>query len=215
MYETLKSKLNSWSLAKLTEAAQYLPITPLGGRAAGFSEQGINELYIINKYRVDYFNDDGTIATLVDVKAARPINNDFDIIKSLPLNIRIARPVDRIIDAQFQYTLYSSPDTLGIPFVADYFSNHLEFKDSYIINFIDQVAEIIKSLTMFPDKFIGLENRLKDSQDYYFYNINNFNSSATDFIAMQLEYLQIIIDNPIFDLSNKDYLLSYARSQWQ
>lgn len=215
MYDTLKSKLEHWSLPRLTEAAQYLPIAPLGDRDVGFTEQGIGELYLIKKYQVIYFKDNGTIATLMHLNSTALTDNDFDAISSLPNTIRIARPVTTTLDTHFRYTLYTSPCELGVPFVADYFINHLHFNDAYLTNFVDQITPIIKSLKVFPDRFIGLENRLKDEEGYYFYNITNFNSNAEDFIEIQLEYLQIVIDNPIFELDNKEALISYARTQWQ
>jgi hypothetical protein len=215
MYDTLKSKLEHWSLSRLSAAAQHLPIAPLGDRDVGFTEQGIDELFLIKKYQVIYFKDDGTIATLIHLDSTALTDNDFNAISLLPTTIRIARPISTTLDNHYRYTSYSSPCNLGVPFVADYFINHLQFNDTYLINFVDQITPIIKSLEIFPDRFIGLENRLKDEEGYYFYNITNFNSTATDFIEMQIAYLQTIIDTPIFVLDNKEALISYARTQWQ
>ena len=129
MYDTLKSKLEHWSLSRLAKAAQYLPIAPLGDRDVGFTEQGIDELYIIKKYQVIYFKDDGIISTLVHVDSTASTDNDFDVILSLPNAIRIARPAETTLDNHYRYTLYSSPCKLGIPFVADYFTNTKLAKD--------------------------------------------------------------------------------------
>ena len=220
MFDILKSKIESWSHAKLIDHAQYLPITPLGDRNVGFFENDSDSLHIIKKYKVISYNNDNTIAIMINLKAENSTKNDFDTIKKLYKNgFNIVEPIYTKTEKHLQYTLYKSPNQqLGIPFIAEYFSNMIVDK-TYVEQYISEITTFIKLLTrlhcLFPEQFVGVENRLKNDIGYYYFNLSNFNSTKDEFIQFQLEYLQIILNTPIFKSINNAQLLDQARQQWQ
>jgi hypothetical protein len=219
MFNTLKSKINSWSLSKLTEHAGYLPTEELGNKDIGFYEKDSDGLHIIKKYKVISYNN-STIATIIDLRSVGSTKNDFNTIKKLYKNkINIVEPIETEIQGYLQYTLYRCPNNqIGIPFIAEYFTNK-QLDSDYLLEFISEISTFIKALStlgcLFPDSFVGIENRLKDTNCYYFFNIINFNSIKENFIEMQLEYFQHLLNNPVFASINKDVLFDQAKQQWQ
>jgi hypothetical protein len=220
MLDILKSKIKSWSHARLIEHAQYLPIAPLGDRNVGFYEIDESGLYVIKKYKVIAYNNDNTIATLIDLKSVNSTEHDFNTITQLYKNgVNIVEPIETAIEDNLEYTLYKSlNDQIGIPFTAEYFINK-KFDDAYVEQYIIEIATLIKSLStlqcFYPDTFVGFENRLKNDVGYYYFNIINFNSAKADFINIQLEYFQYVLNNPVFESIDKLHLLEQARQQWR
>jgi hypothetical protein len=145
MFDTLKSKIESWSLARLTEHAQYLPIAPLGDRDVGFHEIDDLGLCVIKKYKVIAYNNDSTIATLINLKSVNSTEHDFNTITQLYENgFNIVQPIENTIEDNLRYTLYKSPhDQIGIPFTAEYFINK-KFDDTYIEQYKVEIAKFIK-----------------------------------------------------------------------
>ena len=219
MFDILKSKMKSWSHARLVEHAQYLPIEPLGYRDVGFHEVDKDGLYVIRKYKVVAYNTDNTIATLINLKSVGSVENDFNTITQLYNNgVNVAKPIETALEDNLHYILYKCPNNqLGIPFTAEYFTSK-GFNNSYIKQYIIEISNIIKSLSKleccYPDTFVGFKNRLKNDTSHYYFDITNFNSTKEDFINLQLEYFQYAIDNPVFNI-DKNQLLEQARQQWQ
>ena len=217
MFDILKSKIESWSIEKVTAHAQYLPIALLGDRDVGFYENDENALYVIKKYKVIAYNNNNTISTLINLKSVGSTENDFNTVKQLYKNgVNIVEPIKTAIEDNLHYTLYKCPnEQLGIPFTAEYFTNKV-FDNAYIEQYIIEISNLINSLLnlQYPDKFVGFENRLKNDAGYYYFDIINFNSTKENFIDMQLEYFQYALDNPVFNI-DKNQLLKQARQQWQ
>ena len=219
MFDILKSKIDSWSLSRLTEAAQYLPIAPLGDRDVGFHEFNEGNLYVIKKYKVIAYNANNTIAVLLDLKSVESTENDFDTITKLHNNgVNIVEPIETKIEGNLHYTVYRCPnDQLGIPFTAEYFISK-KFDEEYVIQYIIEIANFINVLSKlqisYPDTFVGFENRLKNDAGHYYFNITNFNSTKEDFINIQLEYFEYALANPVFNI-DKHQFLEQARQQWQ
>ena len=220
MFKILKSKLDSWSHSKLAGHAGYLPMAPLGDRNVGFYDNDANSLHIIKKYKVISYNNDNTIAIMINLKSVNSTDNDFNTMQRLfEKGFNIIEPIETKTENKLQYALYKSPNNqIGIPFTAEYFINK-SFDSAFLEQFITEIATFIQLLSelqcYYPERFVGVENRLKNDIGYYYFNIINFNVTKEEFIDMQLQYFQYVLDNPVFESIDKVKLFDQARQKWQ
>lgn len=122
---------------------------------------------------------------------------------------------------RYDYKLYISTTTpnneLGTPFVKEILD--VTDKHSYVIQYIDQVAEIIRVLKIrkleYPDFSIKIDNRFKDSIGYYFNPIIHLGSTYDTFISNQNQYLSGLLDTVFFNTLDKMAIIQDANKKWK
>lgn len=162
----------------------------------------------------EYYND-GRISILGGIDDISWYNYK-SVYGRLTTTTRLIEPSFHLVIDNTTYAEFKNQSgEAGIPFIVDAFDNTL-VNEEYFKIFIDQITDLIdagKHLLVLPIDVIKLENRLRDSSGYYFKYIKFGSTTIGMFVNNQIDYLSTIL-NTLPQITNKESVINYARSQW-
>jgi hypothetical protein len=167
-----------------------------------------------NEIIEEYYND-GRISILGEIDEVSWYNYK-SVYGRLTTTTRLIEPSFHLVIDNTTYAEFKNQTgKAGIPFIVDAFDNTL-INEEYFKIFIDQITDLIdagKHLPVLPIDVIKLENRLRDSSGYYFKYIKFGSTTIGMFVNNQIDYLSTIL-NTLTQITNKESVINYARSQW-
>jgi len=245
--KNLVIRAESWTLEKAQEFLNYIPVIQNPELANKFwqSEED-GGITLISNQSVHYFHDDGTIKIIDrdrDNLDYSNYSNDFEVLKNLyaasveqnnPL-IAECKEIDYVmINGELhKFTHWQSPSNeLGIPLIANLWKNSdtiLKNTDMYKI-WVDHISWLIHALdntgAKYPRKAY-FENRLKNSQGYYFYDLQEFSCTYEDFYTRMTEFVNrlltknhtgmglLVLPTSDVTLDQVKELITYAEEKWK